>query len=452
MKLSYVPFDAFRYADTLHPTQRAELYAALNRINILYMIKRAGSGHIGSSFSALDIITWLYLNELRPEDVFFSSKGHDCPALYATLISLGRLPFDLLHQLRRPGGLPGHPTVDFGPINSGSLGMGISKAKGMILANRLLGKQGRVFVLVGDGELQEGQNWEALRTLEDYPELTVIVDENGMQSDGETLPNPLYNQRLCFNGHDFYEIEKYVKNIGLFVADLFVANTIKGKGVSFMETINEDSLYLYHSGAPSDLDYELALTELTETARSLFPILRLEIVEVETISRQPSPLIQAYSDALVRFGRENDKIVVLDADLMVDCGLKAFRLNFPDRFFECGIAEQDMVSMAGAMARKGFIPFVHSFAAFLTRRALDQIYNNCTEGDKVVYVGSLAGPLGETGPGKSHESLNDMEIMESMMLCWATNSPKGVEDTISFALYGHDGPTYIRLLASGGTQ
>ena len=127
---------------------RTELFAALARINVLYMIARAWSGHIGTSFSSLEIMSWLFLNEIRDLDkgpaacdIFFSSKGHDAPALYAVLIGLGLLPEDKLDNLRRLDGLPGHPHVETPYIqaNTGSLGMGISKAKGMALANRLAG-------------------------------------------------------------------------------------------------------------------------------------------------------------------------------------------------------------------------------------------------------------------------------------------------------------------------
>ncbi len=120
--------------------ERVALVSALARINTLYMICRAGSGHIGTSFSCLDLISWLYLEELKlgsppeeEEDMFFSSKGHDVPGLYSLLIGLARLPFDKLHQLRRLGGLPGHPDVGTPGMvtNTGSLGMGMSKAKGM---------------------------------------------------------------------------------------------------------------------------------------------------------------------------------------------------------------------------------------------------------------------------------------------------------------------------------
>ena len=150
LDLQYVPLREFQRllrAD-VDAVQRARAFAALARVNTLYMIAGAWSGHIGTSFSSLEIMSWLFLNELRdldkgPEacDVFFSSKGHDAPALYNVLIGLGLLPADMLHQLRRLHGLPGHPHVEtpFIQANTGSLGMGISKAKGMALANRLKG-------------------------------------------------------------------------------------------------------------------------------------------------------------------------------------------------------------------------------------------------------------------------------------------------------------------------
>src|ERR1043165_2821923 len=164
LELRFVPVSEF--TRVMHAkgsaSAKAAAFAALARINTLYMIAGAWSGHIGTSFSSLEIMSWLFLNELRdldkgPEecDTFFSSKGHDAPALYSVLIALGLLPADKLHQLRRIGGLPGHPHVEtpYVQANTGSLGMGISKAKGMALANRLAGSPRRIFVLTGDGEL-----------------------------------------------------------------------------------------------------------------------------------------------------------------------------------------------------------------------------------------------------------------------------------------------------------
>ena len=196
--LKFVPPGQFaRLKDLKCPAlERTRIFAALCRINTLYMIAKAGSGHVGTSFSSLDIVSWLYLNELRqpaagngtgPRDIYFSSKGHDVPALYAVLIATGRLEWELLHRLRRLGGLPGHPDVATPGVaaNTGSLGMGISKAKGMVAADRLSGREGRVYVLLGDGELQEGQFWESLVSAanDSMGEIVAIVDHNKIQSD-----------------------------------------------------------------------------------------------------------------------------------------------------------------------------------------------------------------------------------------------------------------------------
>src|SRR5437868_7032576 len=195
--LSFVPLatiEAVRRASR-DPIARAELLADVCRLNTLYMIMQAGSGHIGSSFSSTDLITWLWTEELDdansggPDaDTYFSSKGHDAPALYALLIALGKLEFDLIHKLRRLGGLPGHPDVETTPFiatNTGSLGMGIAKAYGMARARRFAGRGGRIVLMTGDGELQEGQIWESLQPAanERLSEIVAIVDHNKLQSD-----------------------------------------------------------------------------------------------------------------------------------------------------------------------------------------------------------------------------------------------------------------------------
>jgi transketolase len=187
---TFVPPDAVARilaADTSDGPARLGAFATANRINALGMIQLAGSGHIGSSFSSLDVVSWLLGDALTTDDVYFSSKGHDVPGLYAALIGLGRLPFTQVTRLRRLGGLPGHPDVGTPGIafNTGSLGMGVSKAKGLALADRLAGRSRRIVVLTGDGELQEGQIWESLAgaARDRLLSLTVIVDHNGLQSD-----------------------------------------------------------------------------------------------------------------------------------------------------------------------------------------------------------------------------------------------------------------------------
>lgn len=411
-----------------------ETFAAACRINCLSMITEAGAGHIGACFSSMDILVWLALKELQPDDVVILSRGHEVPAWYAIQHGLGNLSDEALHTLRKPGGLPGHPDVtvpdaDGKPLpgiicNTGSLGMGISKAKGMILADRLLGVKRRYFVLVGDGELQEGQIWEATYRayFQDEGLLTVIVDWNGYQSDGRTPELDIGPTQDVYDtlgweiaagdidGHSLTALRQAFHTFhGYEQPRLLIAQTLKGKGVSFMEGNPR-----WHSGAPNEEEYKLAFGLLqtnlhvlwiTDHASDECPCDRsISVAHTWFPFKEPDPLIAAYSEALCEMAELNDRIIVLDADLTKDCGLLAFRERFPDRFIECGIAEQDMVSMASGLALRGFIPICHSFAAFLTRRALDQVYNQVSEGTRVIYVGSMAGKLPDNGPGLSHYS------------------------------------------------
>jgi transketolase len=448
LELHYVPVSEFRRlldagADAV-PGTRA--FAALARINTLYMIAGAWSGHIGTSFSSLEIMSWLFLNELRDLDtgedacdVFFSSKGHDAPALYNVLIGLGLLPSDTLHQLRRLHGLPGHPHVEtpFIQANTGSLGMGISKAKGMALANRLKGIERRIYVLTGDGELQEGQLWESLGSAVNFRlgEIVAIVDHNKIQSDTWVASvSDLGDVEAKFrafgwhvarcDGHDVGALQRVFRALDA-VKDrpkVIVADTVKGKGVSFMEgpATAAGELYGYHSGAPNEQSYTAGLAELLATANALFQELGLGTVRTESRVRNPrreprqtDNLIAAYDRALVGQAERHPHLMALDADLIKDCGLISFARRFPDRFVECGIAEQDMVSTAAGIARRGALPVVHSFACFLAARPNEQIYNQCSERSKVIYVGSLAGLL-PGGPGHSHQSVRDISALGSV--------------------------------------
>jgi len=445
LELSYVPASEFRRVLEASgaAVARAEAFAALARVNTLYMIAGAWSGHIGTSFSSLEIMSWLFLNEIRDLDkgpaacdLFFSSKGHDAPALYSVLIGLGLLPEEKVHQLRRLNGLPGHPHVEtpYVQANTGSLGMGISKAKGMAIANRLLDEPRRIFVLTGDGELQEGQFWESLGSAANrgLGEITAIIDHNKIQSDTwveQVSPlGDLEAKLRAFgwhvsrvDGHDVAALERTFRALDA-VTDrpkAIVADTIKGKGVSFMEgpSLKPGELYGYHSGAPGEQQYTEGVAQLLATARARMAALGLG--ELTTMARTRNPrreprqttnLIAAYDKALVALGERKPHVVALDADLIKDCGLVTFSTRFPERFVECGIAEQDMVSMAAGMARRGALPIVHSFACFLAARPNEQIYNQCSEGSKVIYVGSLAGLL-PGGPGHSHQSVRDISAL-----------------------------------------
>jgi transketolase len=447
---------------------RLTLLADMCRLNALVAVKRAGSGHLGSTFSALDLVVHLLFEELNTaeigwdhpdRDVFFSSKGHDVPGLYAALFALGAIPQEKLLALRRLGGLDGHPDVHIPGIeaNSGSLGMGISKGRGMAWAKWNLGLGGRVVVVTGDGELQEGQNWEALQSAahDALAHLTVIVDRNELQSDKPTeqivglgdLEAKLrafgWHVEAC-DGHDHAALREAFAEFRA-IDDrphALVAHTIKGKGVSFMERsaalAEGGGFYRWHAGAPDDEDFERAFGELTSRIGDHFEELELgplvlegvdavpeepaHALEAEPASGAGAPMhakvtdeyvVDAYGEALVDLAASHDHLVVLDADLASDCRIRAFELAYPDRFVECGIAEQDMVSTAAGLARQGFLPVANSFAAFLASRANEQIYNQASEGTKVVYALHYAGLI-PAGPGKSHQSLRDVSLLAAL--------------------------------------
>jgi transketolase len=479
--LWHVPLSAFQAlrAAPLDAAARAGVLADLCRINTLYMIMRAGSGHIGSSFSSTDLITWLWTEELTDpnsgaagSDTYFSSKGHDAPAFYSLLIALEKLDFALVHTLRQLHGLPGHPDVStpFIATNTGSLGMGISKAYGMARANRYTGRGGRVFVMTGDGELQEGQIWESLQPVanEKLAEIIVIVDHNKLQSDSLVSAvsdlGPIEDKFRTFgwevrrgDGHDPAVVRDALAHFAT-VTDrpkVFIADTIKGKGVSFMEGLAcGDQTYHFHAGAPSLKDYLAATEELlgrvNERLRSLVqPQVALDRapLPVRVTPVKPEKIVLAYGDELLAMARTRPDIVVLDADLLTDCGIEAFREALPERFIECGIAEQHMVSAAGGLALNGMLPVVHSFACFLSTRANEHIYNNATERRKIIYTATLAG-LVPGGPGHSHQSVRDISAIGAVpgLVAFEPCSEREARLAIRWAVEANPASTYLRFV------
>ena len=265
----------------------AVLKAKANEIrqDIIRMLGAAGSGHPGGSLSAADIVTALYFKFLRidPEntkkpdrDRFILSKGHAAPVLYAALAQRGFFPREELLTLRKLGSrLQGHPDMKKVPgvdMSTGSLGQGLSAANGMALAGRLDGRDYRVYVLLGDGENQEGQVWEAAMASAHYrlDNLTAFLDHNRLQIDGpieEVMsPEPLAEKWRAFgwdvqviDGHDMAQILEAVEKAQLVRGrpQMIVAETVKGKGVSFME--NQAG---WHGAAPKPEEAEKALAEL----------------------------------------------------------------------------------------------------------------------------------------------------------------------------------------------
>jgi transketolase len=460
-ELNLIPRREFERARTtnVEGTASLALLADMCRFNALVAVKRAGSGHLGSSFSALDIVVHLLWRELNvaelgwhhpDRDVFFSSKGHDVPGLYAALSVLGVFPAERLLRLRRLGGLDGHPDVGVPGIeaNSGSLGMGLSKGRGIAWAKRHLGRGGRVVVMTGDGELQEGQNWEAFASAahQRVGNLWAIVDRNELQSDRPTeeilalgdLDSKLrsfgWHVEAC-DGHDHEALAAAfasMRGAPDDVPKILVAHTIKGRGVSFMEhptALREGGgTYRWHAGAPDDETFVRAQSELLDGIRGRLPDLELEPVlpAEETLRVEGEPesgaglrrttdeyVAAAYGEELLELVRQRPEVIVLDADLASDCRVRAVELERPDRFIEVGIAEQDLVSMAAGLAREGLLPVVNSFAAFLAARANEQIYNQASERTKVVYALHYAGLI-PAGPGKSHQSVRDISLLAAL--------------------------------------
>jgi len=458
--------------------QRLALIADMCRANTLAAVKRAGSGHLGSSFSAMDIVVWLYyerMNTVRlgvshsDRDVYFSSKGHDVPGLYSVLHSVGLLSGEQLMRLRRYGGLDGHPDIGVPGIeaNSGSLGMGISKGRGIAWAKRRTGMGGHVYVMTGDGELQEGQNYEALLNGVNHRAagLTILVDHNKVQSD--RLVSEIadvgdiearfrmfgWHAARC-NGHDFATFDEVFAAFDR-VTDkpkALVLDTIKGRGVSFMEhpaaLAKGGGLYPWHAGAPDDDSFLAAHGELVDRINARFQQHGLGCVSIEEVPPESEARValqhpsatsaansldaepmsiaapaassataefvsKAYGRALVELAASRRDLIVLDADLSADCKIREFEVTYPDRFIENGIAEQDMVSMAGGLARQGLLPVVNSFASFLAARANEQIYNNASERSKIIYACHYAGLI-PAGPGKSHQSIRDVSLLAAL--------------------------------------
>ena len=270
--------------------QQLAKIAAKMRLDILDQVHAAGCGHPGGSLSIADIMAYLYFSEMNVDpadpamasrDRFVLSKGHTAPALYAALAEKGFFPKEELLGLRKIHSfLQGHPDMKHIPgvdMSTGSLGLGVSAACGMALAAKLDGRDYRTYTMLGDGESEEGQVWEAMMFAAHYKldNLVVMIDWNGLQIDGPVteIMNPTPHDKkleafgfyvMVVDGHDFDEIEKAFEKAktvkGKPTAIIF--KTVKGKGVSFMENQVE-----WHGVAPNHEQYEIAVAEIKAKAK-----------------------------------------------------------------------------------------------------------------------------------------------------------------------------------------
>ncbi len=272
--------------------KQLKIKACKARMGIIEGVFNAKSGHPGGSLSCADILTYLYFNHMNVDpqnpkdenrDRFVLSKGHAAPALYSVLALKGYFPVEELKTLRKSNSiLQGHPSIKYTPgvdMSTGSLGQGISAACGMALGAKLSGKSFRVFTVLGDGEIQEGQVWEAAMyaSAKGLDNLVAVVDNNGLQIDGKIAevnsPYPVPEKFKAFgwnvieiDAHSFDEIDAAFKAAAEFKGkpSAIIATSVKGKGVSFME--DQAS---WHGTAPNAEQYEQAMSELEQALKEL---------------------------------------------------------------------------------------------------------------------------------------------------------------------------------------
>lgn len=423
--------------------------ASLVRKWCLISTTEAGSGHPTSCLSATDLATVLFDRHFTYDtenpfnlynDRFVLSKGHAAPLLYTLFGVAGAYPLEELKTLRKFGSrFEGHPTPDFkyAEAATGSLGQGLSVGAGLALLAKREQLPYKTYVLLGDGELAEGQVWEAANfaAYRQLDNLVAIADINRLAQSGETMFGDQVEQYaerfrsfgfevMVVDGHNLAQIEQAFEwtvhnDAGKPAA--IVAKTIKGKGISFLEDKEG-----WHGKALKPDELQKALQELGEIDDNLhfnltrpaqmrlsdekpgkgIPV-KLDIEKDKTYATR-----EVFGAALAKLGSENQSVWTLDGDVKNSTFTEDFMKAFPERFVECYIAEQNMVSVAAGLSRVGKIPFVATFGAFLTRAA-DQIRMARVSKANIKFVGSHVGvSIGEDGP--SQMGLEDIALFGAL--------------------------------------
>ena len=419
------------------------------RIHSIEATTAAGSGHPSSCCSAADVVAGLFFGHMKYDaknphhfnnDRFILSKGHAAPLLYAAWAENGFVPVAELLKLRQFGNdLEGHPTprLAFADVATGSLGQGLGVGVGMALAARQDKLDYNTYVLLGDGEIAEGAVWEAANLAGFYKlsNLIAIVDANRLGQSQATMFGHdinIYVKRFeafgwrvetLDDGHDMEEIMEVLSGVGLDERPLaIIAKTYKGAGVSFIQDKEG-----WHGKPLSKDEAAQAIAELSPNAKSGLG------VAIPAPTALPAPNLaapasypaisyklgdqiatrEAYGAALVRIGEADERVVAMDGDTKNSTYAEKFFKQFPDRFTECFIAEQNLVAVAIGFATRGHVPFVSTFATFFTRAA-DQIRVAGISSANVKLVGSHVGiSIGEDGP--SQMALEDLAVMRAIV-------------------------------------
>jgi transketolase len=426
-------------------TEHLRKIATRLRIHSLRMTTASGSGHPTTCLSAADLAACLFFREMRwnakdpddpANDELVLSKGHAAPLLWAAYAEAGVIPLESLLDLRKiSSDLEGHPTPRMRWVKAatGSLGQGLSVGVGMALAQRLDKSPARAFVLLGDGECAEGQVWEAAAAASNWKlrNLVAVVDVNRLgQSDPTMHQHDLAALKRKFRAFgwdaiivDGHKIDKILAALRLAgkkgKPTVLLAKTLKGKGVRFIEDRNG-----WH-GKPLKAD---------ELARALEEIGCLPDVDSKRFIRKPKPFRKrrsvvalgfprtaykektatrlAYGNALVSLGRVDPSVVAIDGDVKNSTYADKFFEAFPGRSFQSYIAEQNMVGVGMGLAAKGYMPFMATFAAFLTR-AHDQVRMAAYSFSNIKLCGSHVGvSIGEDGP--SQMGLEDLAMFRAI--------------------------------------
>ncbi len=461
-----------------------ESLARLVRYHCVNATSTAHSGHLTSSLSAADLMTALLFggtfrfDVAQPDhpnnDRLIFSKGHASPLFYALWAVAGGLDAAELRTFRQAGSrLEGHPTPRFpyAEAATGSLGQGLGIGLGMALnASRLDGLPYRTYVLLGDSEMAEGSQWEAIQLAAHYraANLVGIIDVNRLGQSRETMLGhdieaharrvAAFGWRtLTIDGHDFTEILGALQEAAAERERpvMIVARTIKGKGISFLENAEH-----WHGKALDAEQWKRALAEFPpfdHGVRGEIP--RPEDLRVASPAAQPVPSAgyplgekvatrKAFGAALVRLAPKYPQLVSLDGEVSNSTRSEMFAHEHPQRYFEMFIAEQNMVEVALGLSLRGKIPFVSTFAAFLSR-AFDQIRMSQYSRANLKFVGSHAGvSIGEDGP--SQMGLEDIALFRSLLHsvvlhpCDAVSTEKLVDAAAATA-----GIVYLRTLRGG---
>ncbi len=460
----------------------------------LLMLTAAGSGHSGGTMSVMDVVAALFLRQMRldprnPEwedrDRLIFSAGHKAPSLYVGLAFAGFVEKESLVTLRKLGSpFQGHPhwlKVPGVEVSSGSLGQGLSVSNGLALAGRLNGRDYTVYCIMGDGEQQEGQVWEAAMEAGHYglDNLVAIVDKNRLQIDGRVDDvmgvDPLADKYRAFgwhvlecDGHDMRQVcetlEAAREHRGQPV--LVLAHTIKGKGASFMEDVAG-----WHGKAPGKAELIAALGEL-DVELDVEGLLARAAAYQEGVDRRVAAALPSHGghnywwnaadDMRVEmqptragFGRtmqkggDDPRLVAIATDISGSINILDFLKDHPeraDRWISVGIAEQSSAALAAGLARAGKIPVTGTYGVFSAGRALDQIRTTVCYGNfNVKIVGAHAGV--SVGPdGATHQALEDLFQMCGLpnMNVLAPCDSLETERASWHAIFEVQGPCFIR--------